>query len=101
MMTSASSRPSPATAMRSATGRLALFVLLFACTKPTPNAEPAAADGLPPGARADRTTLTQAQIGNHRFTTTYEAVESLRSNWLKTRGPDSFKNPSKVRVYLD
>ena len=87
--------------MRSATGRLAVFVLLFACARSAPNGGAAAPEGLPPGARADRTTLTQVQMGNNRFTTTYDAVEALRSNWLKTRGPDSFSNPSKVRVYLD
>jgi len=45
--------------------------------------------------------LTQTQFGEHQFNTAFDAVESLRSNWLKTRGTDSFLNPSQVRVYLD
>ena len=51
--------------------------------------------------RSDRNTITQAQWGEHRFSTAYDVVEALRANWLNTRGPDSFKNPSVVRVYLD
>ena len=50
---------------------------------------------------ADRNVLTQAQLADHRFTTAYDAVEALRSNWLNTRGSDSFQTPSYVRVYLD
>jgi len=87
--------------MRSTTGRLAVFLLLLACARSAPTGGPAVPEGLPPGARADRTTLTQVQIGDHRFTTMYDAVEALRSNWLKSRGPDSFSSSSKVRVYLD
>src|SRR5256885_6454844 len=49
----------------------------------------------------DRNMITQAQMGDHRFSTAYEAVEALRSNWLNTRGTDSFQKPSTVRVYLD
>jgi hypothetical protein len=49
----------------------------------------------------DRTVLTRSQFGAHQFNTAFDAIESLRSNWLKTRGPDSFQSPSQVRVYLD
>ena len=51
--------------------------------------------------RPDRTILTQEQIAAHHFVTVYDAVEALRSNWLHTRGSDSFLNPSEVRVYFD
>lgn len=51
--------------------------------------------------RADRSILTQQQIAARHFNTVYDAVESLRSNWLHARGTDSFQNPSEVRVYLD
>ena len=51
--------------------------------------------------RVDRSVLTREQWGDHRFNTAYEAVEALRSNWMNTRGPDSFRNPTVVRVYLD
>jgi hypothetical protein len=49
----------------------------------------------------DRNVLTQVQLGDHRFNNAYDAVEALRSNWLNTRGSDSFQAPSHVRVYLD
>src|SRR5262249_478248 len=52
-------------------------------------------------AARDRTTLTQTQFGEHQFNTAFDAIEALRSNWLKTRGTDSFQSPSQVRVYLD
>jgi hypothetical protein len=51
--------------------------------------------------RADPSVITQEQIAENHFTTAYQAVESLRSNWLLTKGPDSFKTPSQVRVYMD
>jgi hypothetical protein len=45
--------------------------------------------------------LTREQLAEHRFTTAYEAVAALRSNWLETRGVDSFRTPSQVLVYMD
>jgi hypothetical protein len=82
--------------MRSIYGRMAVFAVLtllpLGCRR-------AATGGA--STRTDRNTLTAAQWGDHRFTTAYDAVESMRSNWLNTRGTDSFKNPSVVRVYLD
>jgi hypothetical protein len=50
---------------------------------------------------ADRNLITREQILEHRFNNAYEAVQALHSNWLATRGPDSFQNPSQVWVYLD
>ena len=49
----------------------------------------------------DHTMLTKQQITENHYNTAYDAVESLRSNWLRTRGPDSFSQPSEVVVYLD
>lgn len=51
--------------------------------------------------RSDRSILTQQQIAAQHYNTVYDAVEALRSNWLRTRGTDSFQNPSEVQVYLD
>ena len=51
--------------------------------------------------RSNRSILTQEQIAPQHYNTVYDAIESLRSNWLRTRGTDSFQNPSEVRVYLD
>jgi hypothetical protein len=50
---------------------------------------------------ADRNLITKEQIANSRFQTAYDAVEALHSNWLQTRGTDSFQKPSEVKVYLD
>lgn len=50
---------------------------------------------------SDRNLITREQIADSRFQTAYEAVEALHSNWLQTRGTDSFQNPSEVKVYLD
>lgn len=80
--------------MRFAPGRVAfvvLCVLLAACTR-----RPAETSS-----RRDRNLITQAQLQQHHFTNAYEAVAALRSNWLLTRGPDSFNSPSEVQVYLD
>lgn len=52
-------------------------------------------------AAGDRNTITRTQIAEHHFNTAYEAVEALRSNWLLTRGTDSFSSPSAVQVYMD
>lgn len=51
--------------------------------------------------RTDRYLITREQILEHGFTNAYEAVESLRSNWLLPRGPDSINQPTEVLVYLD
>jgi hypothetical protein len=83
--------------MRSICGRMAVFAVLsssmaVAGCRRTSTAETT---------RGDRNVITRTQIGDPRFTTAYDAVEALRSNWLNTRGSDSFRNPSIVRVYLD
>ena len=51
--------------------------------------------------KASRSIITQQQLLENHFLTAYDAVEALRSNWLQTRGTDSFAAPSQVRVYLD
>jgi hypothetical protein len=81
--------------MRSAFGRLivsALLVLCAACSSRRAN------DGRP---STDRNLITREQLRTQRFNTPYDAVEALRSNWLKTKGTDSFRTPSQVLVYLD
>lgn len=51
--------------------------------------------------RTDRNIISQAQIKEHGFINAYDAVESLRSTWLRARGPDSMNKPTEVLVYLD
>jgi hypothetical protein len=54
-----------------------------------------------PAARSDRNIITKEQLTKNHYSTVYDAVEALRSNWLQTRGTDSFRSPSQVKVYLD
>lgn len=57
--------------------------------------------GAKTGDARDHGMLTKEQIAENHFNTAYDAVEALRSNWLRARGPDSFQTPSEVLVYLD
>lgn len=87
--------------MRAALGMFATTLLLAACSvSPQGAGGPRPSKDASDGSR-DRTVLTQSQFGAHQFNTAFDAIEALRSNWLKTRGPDSFQTPSQVRVYLD
>jgi hypothetical protein len=81
--------------MRHAFGRLALVALLLACSGNT------AEQAVKPA--TDRNVITQAQFSGYHFNSAYDAVTTLRSNWLNTRGPDSFDSNrvSQVKVYLD
>jgi xylan 1,4-beta-xylosidase len=49
----------------------------------------------------DFSVLTSEQLQAQHYQNVYEAVLSLRSNWLSARGIDSFRAPSQVWVYLD
>lgn len=71
---------------------IAIVVMAAAC---------AGTSGRSPGPRPSLDTITREQIVEHRFTTAYDAVAALRSNWLTPRGTDSFQTPSEVLVYLD
>jgi hypothetical protein len=84
--------------MRSAYRRLGVFALLSCFALLVGACQPSASTTSSPS--SNRNVLTRDQI-DPRYTTAYEAVEGLRSNWLNTRGSDSFSNPSVVRVYLD
>ena len=77
--------------------RLAVFLAL-SCSCLFAGCRRGAADPIRP---VDRNVLTKAQLADHRFTNAYDAVQALHSNWLNTRGSDSFQSPSYVRVYLD
>ena len=51
--------------------------------------------------RVSRDIITQQQVIETTSTTAYEAVQTLRSNWLETRGVDSFSTPGQVLVYFN
>ena len=54
------------------------------------------------GPRLDRNLLTREQIQDTNRQNIYEVVESLRSNWLRTRGPTSLTSrDAEVLVYID
>lgn len=54
------------------------------------------------GPRVDRNVLTREQIEETNKQNAFEVVETLRSNWLRTRGPTSLQGPDAVvQVYLD
>ena len=76
-------------------------MLILCAVAPAP--VPACAGHASPkdSARVDRNVITQEQLIEHRFSNAYEAVEALHSNWLQTRGSDSFRTPTQVQVYLD
>ena len=51
--------------------------------------------------RVDMSVLTQDDLVDHQYENVLEAVQTLRSNWLNERGPDSFASPSHIWVYID
>src|SRR4051794_6742308 len=51
--------------------------------------------------RPDLSAITEEQLAEKHYQNLYEAVQALRSNWLSTRGTDSFRSPSQVWVYVD
>lgn len=53
------------------------------------------------GPGVDRNLLVQDQFADRGFHTAYDVIEAMRSNWLSSRGPDSFQTPSEVQVYFD
>jgi hypothetical protein len=73
--------------------RLGLPLLLFcgACASSHANAR----------RRVDMSVLTQDDLEDHQYENVLEAVQTLRSNWLNERGPDSFASPSHIWVYID
>jgi hypothetical protein len=74
--------------------RLALVLLLFSAV----GCAGATSQG---GAAGRSDLLVEEQLRSRGFANLYEAVETLRSNWLRTRGQDSFSTPTEIQVYMD
>ena len=70
---------------------LPLLLLCGACASSQANARH----------RVDMSVLTQHDLADHQYENVLEAVQTLRSNWLNERGPDSFAAPSHIWVYVD
>jgi hypothetical protein len=51
--------------------------------------------------RPDGNTISRSQVEQRNFHSAFEAVQSLRANWLRPRGIDSFRSPTPIWVYLD
>lgn len=49
----------------------------------------------------DRSVLTHEQLNEVGYNDAYQAIEALRSHWLRTRGPASPHGPGQVAVYLN
>lgn len=74
--------------------RLVLTLLLFVLSGCA-----SAGPGTRTGGRSDL--IVEEQIRSRGFTSAYDVVETLRGNWLRTRGQDSFSTPSEIQVYVD
>lgn len=55
----------------------------------------------PEPTRSDRSVLTQRQLRETEYATVFDAIEALRGNWLRTRGPTSLLSTTPVWVYQD
>lgn len=80
--------------MRPALGCVALvasFAVFPACTHTASSGRPMPSSSV----------ITYEELARHRFTDVYDAVQALHSNWLITRGTDSFMTPSQVVVIMD
>jgi hypothetical protein len=51
--------------------------------------------------RPEQALLTREQIEDPRFSSAYDVVRALRSNWLNARGMASLRLKVEVQVYLD
>lgn len=57
-----------------------------------------------PGRRQERPEqqwIMREQIAEPRFSSAYDVVRALRSNWLSSRGDASIRLRTEVQVYLD
>lgn len=51
--------------------------------------------------RGDPTLISRERIQEGRFSNAYDVVKGMRADWLSARGPESFRYPTEVQVYLD
>jgi hypothetical protein len=54
-----------------------------------------------PGEFRDRNLITHEELNERAFNDAYHAVETLRSNWLRTRGVDSIHKRDHVAVIMN
>jgi hypothetical protein len=77
-------------------GRLLVLMLFLAVAA-------GCASGPATAGRTGRSDLiTEEQLRARGFGSVYDAVETLRSNWLRTRGSDTLAGtPTQIQVYVD
>jgi len=87
---------------------LALFVpsfLPFGCAHPRDLSENLTGGGAGPTERGplDPNRISEGEIGELEFHTAYEVIQTLRPQWLRSRGVNSFidPTPSFADVFLD
>jgi hypothetical protein len=76
-------------------GRLALVaaaLLLAGCAHPRSE---------PEGLRTNMNVISREQMRDEGFNSVYDALFALRPHWLRPRGPDSFRTPTEVWVYME
>ncbi len=54
-----------------------------------------------PRPKVDPNLITRDEIQAQQFTNAYDAVKTLRANWLHVRGGESVNYPLEVQVYLN
>jgi hypothetical protein len=45
--------------------------------------------------------MDREEIRGTQYTNMYDVINSLRGNWLRVKGPDSFGKPTRLQIYLD
>ena len=79
---------------RHALGPTPALVLLLAACAAGPTGQPVSV--------VDRNLITAEEMRAAGYTDAFRAVQSLRPQWLRIRGPTSFSQPEVViKVYLD
>ena len=81
--------------------RYATLLLCAAVVHACASSQTAETAGGQPVARMDHNVLLGSDLRDQHFVNALVAVQTLRSNWLQTRGRDSYSSPSVVVVYLD
>ena len=74
----------------------AVAVLVGSLTAGCSASRPAAGEERP-----DQQWIMREQIAEPRFSSAYDVVRALRSNWLNSRGIASLRLKTEVQVYLD
>jgi hypothetical protein len=96
-MKAAMKQMTPAQPLLRATRRSAMLVLtllLTACASSSAN--PIRAPQM-----RNQQAMEREEIRGTQYTNMYDVINSLRGNWLRQRGADSFGKPTRLQVYLD